>query len=53
MIRAKYTPLANAIRKHWRGTKVDIIPIVMSRTATPHSSTITSEKSHFSSHPPH
>jgi hypothetical protein len=35
-------PLANAIRRHLRGTEVDILPIVMSRTGTPHSSTITS-----------
>jgi hypothetical protein len=42
MIRAKYTPLANAIRQHWPCTEVDILPIVMSRTGTPHSSTITS-----------
>ena len=42
LIRAKYTPLANAIRSHWPGTLVDILPIIMSRTGTPHSSTITS-----------
>jgi hypothetical protein len=42
MIRAKYTPFDNAIRRHWRGTKVDIVPIVMSRTGIAHSSTITS-----------
>jgi hypothetical protein len=42
MIRVKYTSLAKAIRQHWQGTKVDILPIVMSRTGTPHSSTITS-----------
>jgi hypothetical protein len=34
-------PLANAIRQHWLGAAVDILPIVMSRTGTPHSSTIT------------
>jgi hypothetical protein len=42
MIRAKYTPLANVIRSHWPSTEVDILPIVMSGTGTPHSSTITS-----------
>jgi hypothetical protein len=42
LIRAKYTPLANALRSHWRGTDVDILPIVMSRTGTVHSSTIVS-----------
>ena len=42
LIRDKYTPLANAIRNHWPGTEVDILPIVMSRTGTPHSSTIAS-----------
>jgi hypothetical protein len=42
MTREKYTPLANAIRQHWRGNEVDILPIVMSRTGAPHSSTITS-----------
>jgi hypothetical protein len=42
MIRNKYTPLANAIRQHWPGTKVDILPIVMSRTGTPHTSTMDS-----------
>jgi hypothetical protein len=41
-IRAKYTPLANAIRQHWPDTAVDILSIVMNRTGTPHSSTITS-----------
>jgi hypothetical protein len=35
-------PLANAIRCHWPGTKVDILPIVISRTGTPHTSTIAS-----------
>jgi hypothetical protein len=35
-------PLAYAIRKHWPSTDVDILPIAMSRTGTPHSSTITS-----------
>ena len=38
----KYTPLANAIRSHWPCTVVDILPIVMSRTGTPYSSTIMS-----------
>jgi hypothetical protein len=42
LIRAKYTPLANAIRNHWPGTEVEILPIVMSLKGTPHSSTITS-----------
>jgi hypothetical protein len=42
LIRAKYTPVANAIRQHWQGTVVNTLPIVMSRTGTPHSSTITS-----------
>jgi hypothetical protein len=42
IIREKYTPLANAIRQHGRGTEVDILPVVMSRNGTPHSSTITS-----------
>jgi hypothetical protein len=42
MIRAKYTPLANAIRQQWPGTEVNILPIVMSHTGKPHSSTITS-----------
>jgi hypothetical protein len=42
LIRAKYTPLANAIRQYWPGTEVDILPIVMSRIGTPHSPTITS-----------
>jgi catalase (peroxidase I) len=39
---AKYTPLVNAIRSQWPRTEVDILPIVMSRTGTPQSSTITS-----------
>jgi hypothetical protein len=30
------TPFANALRSHWRGTEVDIIPIVTSRTGAPH-----------------
>jgi hypothetical protein len=34
-------PLANAIRHQWTSTDVDILPIVMSRTGIPHSSTIT------------
>jgi hypothetical protein len=42
LIRAKYAPLANATRQHMPGTALDILPIVMSRTGTPHSSTITS-----------
>jgi hypothetical protein len=42
MIRGKYAPLANAIRRHWPGTEVYILLIVMSRTGTPHSSNITS-----------
>jgi hypothetical protein len=42
LIRDKYTSLANAIRSEWLGTQVDILPIVMSRTSTPHSFTITS-----------
>jgi hypothetical protein len=42
LIRAKYTPLADAIRSQWQGTDVDILPTVMSRTGTPHSSTIAS-----------
>jgi hypothetical protein len=42
MIRDKYIPLANAIRQQWRGIEVDILPIVMSRTGTPHTSTIAS-----------
>jgi hypothetical protein len=41
LIRAKYTPLANATRQQWPGTEVGILPIVTSRTGTPHSSTIT------------
>jgi hypothetical protein len=36
----KYTPLANAIRQHWPCTDVDILPVVLSRTGTPHTSTI-------------
>jgi hypothetical protein len=28
MIRDKYTPLANAIRQHWPGIEVDILPTV-------------------------
>jgi hypothetical protein len=42
MIRDKYTPLANANRQHCPGTEVDSFPIVMSRTGTPHTSTIAS-----------
>jgi hypothetical protein len=42
LIRDKYIPLANATRRHWPCTEVDILPIVMSRTGTPHTSTITS-----------
>jgi hypothetical protein len=42
MIRNKYTPLANAIRQHWPGAEVDILPVVMSRTGTPHTSTMDS-----------
>jgi hypothetical protein len=42
MIRDKYTSLANAIRQHWPGTGVDILPIVTSRTGTPHTSAIAS-----------
>jgi hypothetical protein len=42
MIRDIYTPLANAIQRQWLCTDVDILPIVMSRTCTPHTSTITS-----------
>jgi hypothetical protein len=41
LIRAKYTPLANSIPQHWPGTEVDILLIVMSRTCTPQTSTIT------------
>jgi hypothetical protein len=41
-IRDKYTPPANVIRHRWPGTEVDILPIVMSHTCTPHTSTITS-----------
>jgi hypothetical protein len=33
-------PLTNAIRQHLPGTEVIILPIVMSRTGTPHASTI-------------
>jgi hypothetical protein len=40
MIRDKYTPLAHAIRQHWLGTEVDILPKVMGLTGTPHTSTI-------------
>jgi hypothetical protein len=47
LIRAKNTPLANAIRHHWLGTDVDILSIVMSPTGTPPSSTITSLTSLF------
>jgi hypothetical protein len=42
MISVKYTPFANANRQQWLSKEVDILPIVMSRTGTPHSSTITS-----------
>jgi hypothetical protein len=45
MIRDKYSPLTNAIHMHWPCTEVDILPIVMSHTGTPHSSTITSRTS--------
>jgi hypothetical protein len=31
----KYTPLAYALRSHWHGTIVEIIPLPMSRTCTP------------------
>jgi hypothetical protein len=40
MIRNKYTPLANAIRRHLPCIAVDILPIVISRKGTPHTSTI-------------
>jgi hypothetical protein len=40
MIHGKYTPLANAIPQHWPCTTVDILPIIMSRTHTPHTFTI-------------
>jgi hypothetical protein len=42
LIIEKYTPLANALRSHWHGTHVEIIPIVTSRTCTPHDLTHTS-----------
>jgi hypothetical protein len=37
----KCTPLANALHSQWRGTHVDVVPIVMSRTGIPHSLTHT------------
>jgi hypothetical protein len=42
LVRDKYTPMASALRAHWPGTDIDILPIVMSHTGTPHTSTITS-----------
>jgi hypothetical protein len=47
LIIAKWTPLANALSPHWFGTKVDIIPIVMSRIGTPH--TLTHRYTHVTS----
>jgi hypothetical protein len=43
LIRDKYnTPPANALLSHWSCTNIDILPIVMSRTGTLHTSTIIS-----------
>jgi hypothetical protein len=42
MIRDKYTPLANVIRQRLPGTEVDILPVNMTRTGAPHTSTIAS-----------
>jgi hypothetical protein len=40
MICDKYTPFANAIRQHRPVIEVDILPIVMIGTGTPHTYTI-------------
>jgi hypothetical protein len=47
MIRDKYTSLASTIRQHWRDIEVDILPIVMSHTGTPHTSTIAKLTTHL------
>jgi hypothetical protein len=48
MIRDKHTPITTATRQQWPGTEVDILPAIdMSRTCTPHSSTIAILPSHI------
>jgi hypothetical protein len=40
MIRDKYIPIAYAIRHHWPGTTVDILPMNTSRKGAPYTFTI-------------
>lgn len=35
-----YKPIAHALREEWPGCELNIIPLVMSRTGTPHKSTV-------------
>jgi hypothetical protein len=39
-INTKYNQLTNALPHHWPGSEINILPMVMTRTGTPHTSTI-------------